>query len=95
MAHPFARKRRVPFEILREVRPGRHGSHRVSGDEDDVHRSFAQKHKLSFSAHQRLRRINAAARLMSKTFGILPGVTYVIDKQGIVRPHLLSPVCLR
>ncbi len=62
----------------------------VSSDRDEVHRDFAQKHKLSFplisDPDESLRR----AFGVPKTFGLLPGrVTYVIDKQGIIR-HIFS-----
>ncbi len=62
----------------------------VSSDQEDVHRAFAEKHKLSFplisDSDGSLRRTFG----VPKTFGIVPGrVTYVIDKQGIVR-HIFS-----
>ena len=62
----------------------------ISGDQDDVHRNFAQEHHLSFplisDSDGSLRR----AFGVPKTFGIVPGrVTYVIDKQGIIR-HIFS-----
>lgn len=58
----------------------------VSADSDASHQSFAGTHKLSFplisDADGSLRK----AFGVEKTFGIIPGrVTYVIDKQGIVR----------
>ncbi len=61
----------------------------VSGDQDEVHRTLHRSTSCR-SAHQRLRWIIAASFGVPKTFGILPGrVTYVIDKQGIVR-HIFS-----
>lgn len=58
----------------------------VSGDTDDSHRTFAEKHRLPFpliSDHDSaLRRLFGVA----KTLGIFPGrVTYVIDASGIIR----------
>jgi peroxiredoxin Q/BCP len=58
----------------------------VSGDSADSHRAFADEHRLPFllatDADGALRR----AFRVPKTMGILPGrVTYVIDRQGIVR----------
>lgn len=62
----------------------------VSGDEDEVHRTFAQKHKLSFPLVSDANGLLRRAFGVPKTFGILPGrVTYVIDKQGIIR-HIFS-----
>jgi thioredoxin-dependent peroxiredoxin len=58
----------------------------VSGDSADSHRAFADQHRLPFllatDADGALRR----AFRVPKTMGILPGrVTYVIDRQGVVR----------
>lgn len=58
----------------------------VSGDTADSHRDFAQRHQLHFpllsDADGQLRK----AFGVPKTLGFLPGrVTYVIDKQGIIR----------
>jgi peroxiredoxin Q/BCP len=58
----------------------------VSGDSEESHRGFAQQHRLSFplvsDADGSLRK----AFGVPKTLGLLPGrVTYVIDKQGVVR----------
>jgi peroxiredoxin Q/BCP len=58
----------------------------VSGDSADSHRAFAEQHRLPFllatDADGALRR----AFRVPKTMGILPGrVTYVIDRQGVVR----------
>lgn len=58
----------------------------VSGDSDDSHQSFAEHHKLPFrliaDGDGRLRK----AFGVPKTLGLMPGrVTYVIDRDGIVR----------
>jgi peroxiredoxin Q/BCP len=58
----------------------------VSGDSAESHRAFADQHRLPFllatDADGALRR----AFRVPKTMGILPGrVTYVIDRQGVVR----------
>src|SRR5262245_45057311 len=62
----------------------------VSGDSADSHEQFAAKHKLPFllatDSDGALRR----AFGVPKTLGLLPGrVTYVIDREGIVR-HMFS-----
>jgi thioredoxin-dependent peroxiredoxin len=58
----------------------------VSGDSIDKHKSFAEHHRLPFTlladAGNQLRK----AYGVPATLWILPGrVTYVIDKQGVVR----------
>ena len=58
----------------------------VSGDSVESHQAFAAHHRLPFlllcDASGKLRK----AFGVPKTLGVLPGrVTYVIDKQGIVR----------
>ncbi len=58
----------------------------VSSDSVDRHRSFAEEHRLPFlllaDRDGRLRK----AFGVPKTLGLLPGrVTYVIDKEGVVR----------
>ncbi len=62
----------------------------VSSDSEESHRRFAEKHRLPFIL---LSDGNGAVRKrygVPATFGLLPGrVTYVIDKQGIVR-HIFS-----
>jgi thioredoxin-dependent peroxiredoxin len=62
----------------------------VSGDTAESHQAFTTHHRLPFillsDASGRMRE----AFGVPKMFGILPGrVTYVIDKQGIVR-HVFS-----
>ena len=62
----------------------------VSGDSADRHQSFAANHRLPFvlvsDADARARR----AFGVPKSMGLLPGrVTYVIDKEGIVR-HIFN-----
>jgi peroxiredoxin Q/BCP len=58
----------------------------ISSDSTETHREFINEHRLPFplisDAGDSLRR----AFGVSKTLGVLPGrVTYVIDKNGIVR----------
>ena len=58
----------------------------VSSDTEESHHAFSREHKLSFpllsDADGSLRR----AFGVPKTFGLFPGrVTYVIDKEGIIR----------
>lgn len=58
----------------------------VSADDEAVHRRFAARHGLPFKlvadGDGRLR----AAYGVPKTLGLMPGrVTYVIDKEGVVR----------
>jgi peroxiredoxin Q/BCP len=58
----------------------------VSSDDEASHQSFAKEHKLSFplisDAKGELRKTFA----VPKTLGLFPGrVTYVIDKEGIIR----------
>jgi thioredoxin-dependent peroxiredoxin len=62
----------------------------VSADSDERHRAFARQHKLSFplisDADGSLRKAFA----VQKTMGLFPGrVTYVIDREGIIR-HIFS-----
>jgi thioredoxin-dependent peroxiredoxin len=62
----------------------------VSSDSEDSHKRFAARHKLPFilvsDKDGELRKSYG----VPTTFGLLPGrVTYIIDKQGIVR-HIFS-----
>jgi peroxiredoxin Q/BCP len=62
----------------------------VSADSLDSHREFAANHRLPFlmlsDADGQIRKVFG----VPKTLGIFPGrVTYVIDKQGVVR-HIFS-----
>lgn len=58
----------------------------VSSDSESSHKRFAEKHRLPFTLLS-----DRGGKLrekfgVPKTFGLLPGrVTYVIDKQGVVR----------
>jgi peroxiredoxin Q/BCP len=62
----------------------------VSADSAESHRAFAGSHRLPFTL---LSDVDGALRKafgVPKTLGIMPGrVTYVIDKEGIVR-HVFS-----
>jgi peroxiredoxin Q/BCP len=62
----------------------------ISSDSVESHRRFAAKHDLSFPLLSdeggNIRRLYG----VPKTFGLIPGrVTYVIDKEGVVR-HVFS-----
>ncbi len=62
----------------------------VSSDTPESHQQFARQHRLPFTllsdAHSDIRKRYG----VPNTFGIVPGrVTYIIDKQGIVR-HIFS-----
>ena len=62
----------------------------VSSDSLESHRAFAERQRLPFlllsDADGSIRRVFG----VPKTFGIFPGrVTYIIDKQGIVR-HIFN-----
>ncbi|HEY6879484.1 MAG TPA: peroxiredoxin [Polyangiales bacterium] len=58
----------------------------ISSDSEASHKKFAEKHNLPFSLlSDRGGRVRASFGVPS-TFGLVPGrVTFVIDKQGIVR----------
>jgi len=60
----------------------------VSSDSADTHARFAAKHRLPFpivsDTDRRLRRLFGVANPL----GLIPGrVTYVIDREGVVRMH--------
>ena len=58
----------------------------VSGDSEDSHRRFAEQHHLPFHLVSDPRGEVRKAFGVPKTMGLLPGrVTYVIDREGIVR----------
>jgi peroxiredoxin Q/BCP len=62
----------------------------ISSDSVESHRSFAEKHFLPFTLLSdeggKVRRLYG----VSSTFGLFPGrVTYVIDREGVVR-HVFS-----
>lgn len=58
----------------------------ISSDSDESHRGFAQKHRLPFHLVSDVDGALRKAFGVPKTLGLLPGrVTYVIDREGIVR----------
>jgi len=58
----------------------------VSGDSAESHRRFAEDHRLPFLLATDVDGSLRRAFGVPKTLGLLPGrVTYVIDRQGIVR----------
>ena len=58
----------------------------ISSDSEASHKAFAQKYRLPFRLlSDRGAKVRAAFGVPA-TFGLLPGrVTYVIDKQGVIR----------
>jgi thioredoxin-dependent peroxiredoxin len=64
----------------------------ISGDSNDSHRKFAADHRLPFLLASDPQGEVRKALGVPKTLGLFPGrVTYVIDKQGIVRLMFSSP----
>lgn len=62
----------------------------VSGDSDESHEGFAAQHRLPFLLASDADGALRKAFGVPKTLGLFPGrVTYVIDRQGIVR-HVFS-----
>lgn len=62
----------------------------ISSDNEDSHKKFSEKHKLPYTLlsdkEGKVRKLFG----VPKTMGFLPGrVTYIIDKQGIVR-HIFN-----
>lgn len=58
----------------------------ISSDSVSSHKAFAQKHRLPFRLLSDPGGKVRAAFGVPSTFGLLPGrVTYVIDKQGVIR----------
>ncbi len=58
----------------------------ISGDSADSHRKFAAQHRLPFHLVSDPKGEIRKAFGVPRTMGLLPGrVTYVIDRQGIVR----------
>ena len=62
----------------------------VSSDSDESHGEFASRHRLPFLLASDSDGALRKAFAVPKTLGLIPGrVTYVIDRQGIVR-HVFS-----
>lgn len=62
----------------------------VSADSAESHRQFAAHHRLPFTLLSDAEGALREAFGVPKTMGLLPGrVTYVIDRQGVVR-HIFS-----
>ncbi len=58
----------------------------VSSDSEASHKAFAEKHKLPFTLLSDRGGKLRSAFGVPPTFGLLPGrVSYVIDKQGVIR----------
>ncbi len=59
----------------------------VSSDDEKSHKKFAEKHKLPFDLLADSKKtVRKAFGVPGNLFGLIPGrVTYIIDKQGIVR----------
>jgi len=59
----------------------------VSSDDEKSHKKFTEKHKLPFDLLADSKKtVRKAFGVPGNLFGLIPGrVTYIIDKQGIVR----------
>ncbi len=58
----------------------------ISSDSEASHKAFADKHRLPFTLLSDLGGKVRQAFKIPTTFGLLPGrVSYVIDKQGVIR----------
>lgn len=59
----------------------------ISSDDEESHKNFALKHSLSFTLlSDPGNRTRNKFGVPSNLFGLIPGrVTYIIDKQGIIR----------
>jgi thioredoxin-dependent peroxiredoxin len=78
---------RDSFEAFREAGVEVIG---VSADSDASHRQFADRHRLPFPLISDADGSLRARYGVPKTLGVFPGrVTYLIDKQGIIR-HVFS-----
>jgi thioredoxin-dependent peroxiredoxin len=65
----------------------------ISADDEASHRGFAANHKLPFILLSDKDKKVAALYGVGKTLGILPGrVTFIIDKEGIIRGIYSSQV---
>ncbi len=78
---------RDSYEIFKELGAEVIG---VSSDDVESHKSFASKHSLPFillsDKDKKVRKLYG----VPSTLGVLPGrVTYIIDKEGIIR-HIFS-----
>jgi peroxiredoxin Q/BCP len=63
----------------------------ISSDDASSHQSFAKKHKLPFILLSDINEKAAALYGVGTTLGVLPGrVTFVIDKQGVIRMKFSS-----
>jgi len=68
----------------------------VSRDSAESHDQFKAHHRLPFRLFTDPDGAAAAAFGVKKTFGLLPGrVTFVIDKQGVVRHRFESQIQVR
>jgi peroxiredoxin Q/BCP len=64
--------------------------YRVSSDSVQDHKRFAEKHHLTFTLLSDEGGMVRKLYGVPNTFGVLPGrVTYVIDKEGIIR-HIFA-----
>ncbi len=78
---------RDSYEVFREAGAEVIG---ISSDSEKSHQQFAAQHHLPFILLSDLGGVVRKHYSVPATFGLLPGrVTYIIDKQGIVR-HIFS-----
>ena len=78
---------RDSYEVFRDAGADVIG---VSSDTPESHQQFAKQHHLPFTLLSDIHGDTRKLYGVPTTFGLLPGrVTYIIDKQGIVR-HIFS-----
>jgi len=71
------------YEVFREAGAEVIG---ISADDQDSHKAFASHHKLPFILLSDADRKVAGLYHVGRTMGLIPGrVTYVIDRNGIIR----------
>jgi thioredoxin-dependent peroxiredoxin len=68
----------------------------ISADDENSHKGFAANHKLPFILLSDKDKMIAGLYGVGKSMGILPGrVTFIIDKQGIIRGIYSSQINFR
>lgn len=66
----------------------------ISGDDENSHRNFALKHRINFTLlSDRGDQLRTKFGVPTSLFGLIPGrVTYIVDKNGVIRHTFNSQV---